>query len=208
MNKKVISIVVAILLLGGSLFYIYQTKLRPQLGEYRNPTKEEVIRFYNENKDSLEYIQQTTAVIDNSFRIRPNGYADCNCKGMGELEGLDLEKWTQYEKNFEEDSELRKVTKQLFDTRLFNMVEGKPYHMIYGTKFLRGPGEVVNTLVVSCAYELDNEDYEVGIMYIDAPEELQSWFSQARQLYEDNHIEGNWYYLCRYLASTKDTWRK
>ena len=101
MNKKVISIVIAILLLGESLFYIYQTKLRPQLGEYRNPTKEEVIRFYNENKDSLEYIQQTTAVIDNSFRIRPNGYADCNWQGMGELEGLDLEKWTQYKKIFE-----------------------------------------------------------------------------------------------------------
>lgn len=208
MNKKVISIVIAILLLGGSLFYIYQTKLRPQLGEYRNPTKEEVIRFYNENKDSLEYIQQTTSVIDNSFRIRPNGYADCNWEGRKELEGPDLEAWTQYEKNFEEDSELRKVTKQLFDTRLFNMVEGKPYYMIYGEKFLRGPGEEIHRIVVSCSYELDHEDYEVGIMYIDAPKELQSWFSQARQLYEDNHIEGNWYYLCRYLASTKDTWRK
>lgn len=207
MNKKVISIVIAILLLGGSLFYIYQTKLRPQLGEYRNPSKEEVIRFYNENKDSLEYIHQTTAAIDNSFQIRPDGYTLCNYMGE-ELEGSDLEKWTQYEKNFEEDSELVKVTKQLFDTRLFNMVEGKPYRMIYGEKFLRGPGEEINTLVVSCAYELDNEDYEVGIMYIDAPEELQSRFSQARQLYEDNHIEGNWYYLCRYLASTKDTWRK
>ena len=73
---------------------------------------------------------------------------------------------------------------------------------------MRGPGEEIYRIVVSCSYELDHEDYEVEIMYIDAPEELQSWFSQARQLYQDNHIEGNWYYLCRYLASTKDTWRK
>ncbi|QEH70052.1 hypothetical protein QTL86_02895 [Cellulosilyticum sp. ST5] len=193
----IITIVGFISILTLTVFYNSQ---KPQLGELGYPSKEEMIRFYKKNKDSLEYIQQTTSVIDNSFVIRSNNDSGWNYEGKDKEDYSKSEEQKLYDKNFKEGSKLLKISKKLFNSKWISII----------TKRTIWDNEGNNTYQIrfyNTYTTKTKEEYQVGIIYFEEIIEKRMKTFQLGQIYKDNHIEGNWYYFCQYKPTTKETWR-
>ena len=186
MRKKIaIVIIVGIL----ALITIYNNQ-GPRLGRLGYPSKDEIIRFYKNNKNELEYIQSITSVIDNSFKIMAEGYVHWNYEGEDKENDIVSKAQERYDENFKEGSRLLKISKKLFDSKWSDMIIGELYRDENGRES--------RSIEIYNSYEIGGEEYDVGITYLEGLSEEKMKLYQMGQIYQDNHIDGNWYYFCRY----------
>ena len=201
--KKMIKfrpIIILILLVLSSLVIVGELRQnqKPQLGSLGYPSKEEVTRFYKNNKKILEYIRQSTFEIDNSFKIfiYTSEYSHTfgvRWEYMGENKAANvvLKERNQLKEKFAKKSKLVKLANQLFDSDWISDIVGEYYK--------NESGEKARELLFTNYYGKFRHRYQVGLIYLEDTSETAIREYEKRQKYKDNQIDGNWYYYCFYF---------